>query len=78
VPLVALTAWQALVELADVRAGQKVLIHAGSGGAHRVIDYKTEQFDEVLSGYDVVLDPHSTTSVPLKYVFGARTSTRVR
>lgn len=32
VPLVALTAWQALVEIADVRQGQKVFIHAGSGG----------------------------------------------
>ncbi|PPC75386.1 NADPH:quinone oxidoreductase [Pokkaliibacter plantistimulans] len=31
-PLVALTAWQALVETARLRAGQKVLIHAGSGG----------------------------------------------
>lgn len=31
-PLVALTAWQALVEMAKVQAGQKVLIHAGSGG----------------------------------------------
>ncbi|MFJ8141608.1 NADP-dependent oxidoreductase [Streptomyces sp. NPDC096013] len=31
-PLVALTAWQALVERANLRAGQKVLIHAGSGG----------------------------------------------
>lgn len=31
-PLVALTAWQALVERAQVRPGQKVLIHAGSGG----------------------------------------------
>ena len=31
-PLVSLTAWQALVEIAKVRAGQKVLIHAGSGG----------------------------------------------
>jgi NADPH:quinone reductase-like Zn-dependent oxidoreductase len=31
-PLVALTAWQALVELGDVQPGQKVLIHAGSGG----------------------------------------------
>lgn len=31
-PLVALTAWQALVETADVRPGQKVLIHAGAGG----------------------------------------------
>jgi NADPH:quinone reductase-like Zn-dependent oxidoreductase len=32
VPLVALTAWQALVERANLQAGQKVLIHAGSGG----------------------------------------------
>lgn len=31
-PLVGLTAWQALVEKAQVRPGQKVLIHAGSGG----------------------------------------------
>ena len=31
-PLVALTAWQALVVKARVRPGQKVLIHAGSGG----------------------------------------------
>ena len=88
VPLVALTAWQALVERAHVQPGQKVLIHAGSGGvgtyaiqlakhlgatvatttgttnmrwvkdlgADVVIDYKTEAFDEQLSGYDVVLD----------------------
>ena len=33
VPLVALTAWQALVERANVQPGQKVLIHAGSGGS---------------------------------------------
>lgn len=32
VPLVALCAWQALVELAQVKAGYKVLIHAGAGG----------------------------------------------
>jgi NADPH:quinone reductase-like Zn-dependent oxidoreductase len=32
VPLVGLTAWQALVERAGLRKGQKVLIHAGSGG----------------------------------------------
>lgn len=32
IPLVGLTAWQALVEKADLRKGQKVLIHAGSGG----------------------------------------------
>ena len=31
-PLVGLTSWQALVEIAKVKAGQKVLIHAGSGG----------------------------------------------
>ncbi|MCJ0702009.1 NADP-dependent oxidoreductase [Frigoribacterium faeni] len=31
-PLVALTAWQALVEKGRVGPGQKVLIHAGSGG----------------------------------------------
>jgi D-arabinose 1-dehydrogenase-like Zn-dependent alcohol dehydrogenase len=29
-PLVALTAWQALVERANLRPGQKVLVHAGS------------------------------------------------
>jgi NADPH:quinone reductase-like Zn-dependent oxidoreductase len=32
VPLVALTAWQALVERANLQPGQKVLIHGGSGG----------------------------------------------
>jgi NADPH:quinone reductase-like Zn-dependent oxidoreductase len=32
VPLVALTAWQALVDVAKLRAGQKVFIQAGSGG----------------------------------------------
>jgi len=87
-PLVALTAWQALVELGDVRPGQKVLIHAGAGGvgsiaiqlarhlgaevattasaanaefvrllgADHVIDYRSQDFEELLSGYDLVLD----------------------
>jgi NADPH:quinone reductase-like Zn-dependent oxidoreductase len=32
IPLVALTAWQVLVERAQLEKGQKVLIHAGSGG----------------------------------------------
>lgn len=32
VPLVGLTAWQVLVEVAKLKAGQKVFIHAGSGG----------------------------------------------
>ena len=35
-PLVALTAWQALVEIGKLRAGQRVLIHAGSGGVGSV------------------------------------------
>jgi alcohol dehydrogenase len=33
IPLVGLTAWQALIEKAQLKKGQKVLIHAGSGGA---------------------------------------------
>lgn len=32
VPLVSLTAWQALVDVAKLRKGQKIFIHAGSGG----------------------------------------------
>jgi NADPH:quinone reductase-like Zn-dependent oxidoreductase len=35
-PLVALTAWQTLVEIGALRAGQRVLIHAGSGGVGSV------------------------------------------
>ncbi|MFD4926970.1 NADP-dependent oxidoreductase [Streptomyces goshikiensis] len=87
-PLVALTALQALTEQADVRSGTRVLIHGGAGGvgsaavqiakqlgaevvatagsgsvelvrelgADRVIDYRTEKFEEVVSDVDVVLD----------------------
>ena len=32
VPLVALAAWQALVDVAELKPGQKVLVHAGAGG----------------------------------------------
>ena len=32
IPLIGLTAWQALIERAKLQKGQKVLIHAGSGG----------------------------------------------
>ena len=88
IPLVGLTAWQALIERANLKKGQRVLIHAGSGGvgtfaiqlakhvgatvatttstanidlvrrlgADIVIDYKKEDFAEVLRDYDVVLN----------------------
>jgi NADPH:quinone reductase-like Zn-dependent oxidoreductase len=32
IPLVGLTAWQVLIERANLKKGQKILIHAGSGG----------------------------------------------
>jgi NADPH:quinone reductase-like Zn-dependent oxidoreductase len=32
IPLVGLTAWQALIDIADLQQRQKILIHAGSGG----------------------------------------------
>ena len=83
-----MTAWQALIERAKLKAGQKVLIHAGSGGvgtfaiqlakhagatvatttstdnvdlvrslgADVVIDYKKQDFADVLRDYDVVLN----------------------
>ena len=88
VPLVSLAAWQALIDRAQLSPGQKVLVHAGSGGlgstviqlakhlgatvattasgqnaelvrslgADIVVDYKKENFTDVVSGYDVVLD----------------------
>jgi NADPH:quinone reductase-like Zn-dependent oxidoreductase len=88
IPLVGLTAWQALVDRADLKKGQKVFIQAGSGGvgtfaiqlakhlgatvatttsttnvalvkslgADVVIDYKTQDFEDVLRDHDVVLN----------------------
>lgn len=87
-PLVALTAWQALVERGKVQAGQNVLIHAGAGGvgsiaiqlakhlgaevattaggpntdfvrklgADIVVDYRVQDFEQQLAGYDLVLE----------------------
>ncbi|WP_440707947.1 NADP-dependent oxidoreductase [Herbiconiux sp. YIM B11900] len=87
-PLVALTAWQALVERGRVQPGQRVLIHGGAGGfgsiaiqlakhlgaevattasgsntgwlrelgADEVVDYRSQDFETVLSGVDLVID----------------------
>lgn len=95
VPLVALTAWQALVDIAGLRAGQQVFIQAGTGGvgtmaiqlakhlgatvattcsasssdlvrklgADVVIDYKTEDFEQILHDYDVVLHSQDATTL---------------
>lgn len=94
-PLVALTAWQVLVDTARLQKGQKVLIHAGSGGvgtiaiqlakhlgafvatttstanvewvkmlgADVVIDYKKQNFENVLHGYDLVLNSLGTDAL---------------
>lgn len=88
IPLVALTAWQALVVKAGLKKGQKVFIQAGSGGvgtvaiqlarhlgatvatttssanvdlvkrlgADIVIDYRNQDFGDVLRDCDVVLN----------------------
>jgi len=88
IPLVGLTVWQALVEKANLKNGQKVFIQAGSGGvgtfaiqlakhlgaivatttstanvdwvrrlgADIVIDYRKQDFESILHGYDVVLN----------------------
>lgn len=88
IPLVGLTAWQALIEKGNLKKGQQVFIQAGSGGvgtfaiqlakhlgatvatttsaanielvkslgADVVIDYKKDDFEKVLHGYDLVLN----------------------
>lgn len=95
IPLVGLTAWQALVERAYLKKGQKVFIQAGSGGvgtfaiqlarhlgasvatttstvnadlvkslgADTVVDYRTDDFEKVLSGYDVVLNSQDAATL---------------
>ena len=87
IPMVGLTAWQALKERANLQASQKVFIPAGSGGigtfaiqlakhlgakvgttvstgnlklvrdlgADEVVDYKQQEFETMLRGYDAVL-----------------------
>jgi len=88
IPLIGLTTYQAFVDLLHLQKGQKVLIHAGSGGvgtfaiqlaklmgafvattasekgyelvkslgADLIINYKKENFEEMLTGYDAVFD----------------------
>ncbi|WP_017795964.1 NADP-dependent oxidoreductase [Oceanobacillus kimchii] len=88
VPLAGLTAWQCLIDFSNIKKGDNVLIHAGSGGvgsfaiqfakhfgayvattasdkneslvkelgADRFINYKEENFHEVLKDYDIVVD----------------------
>ena len=95
VPLVALTAWQALVERVGLKKGQKVFIQAGSGGvgtfaiqlarhlgatvatttsmgnfalvkslgADIVIDYESQDFEDVLRDYDVVLNSQDSQTL---------------
>jgi len=95
IPLVALTAWQALIETANLKSGQKVFIQAGSGGVGTVaiqlakhlgatvaataseksfgllkslgadvlIDYKKQDFENVLKDYDVVLNSQDTKTL---------------
>jgi len=64
-PLVALTAWQVLVERADVQKGQKVLIHAGSGGVGTI----AIQLAKHLGAY--VATTTSTANVDLVKSLGA-------
>ena len=49
VPLVGLTAWQALTEKAEVKPGDRVLIHAGSGGVGSL----AVQMAHHLGAYDI-------------------------
>ncbi|QQM39207.1 NADP-dependent oxidoreductase [Streptomyces liliifuscus] len=49
IPLAALTAWQALVDTADVRPGQRVLIHAAAGGVgHLAVQIAKERGAHVI------------------------------
>ena len=45
IPLVGLTAWEALVTNADIRSGQRVLIHAASGGVGSIAVQIAKSFD---------------------------------
>ncbi len=73
-PLAALTAWQSLFEVAELEAGQKVLIHAGAGGVgHFAVQFALERGAHVIAtasgsnrdflaglGVHEVIDYHTT------------------
>ena len=65
IPLVGLTAWQALVEMAKIKKGQKVFIQAGSGGVGTI----AIQLAKHLGAY--VATTTSTTNVELVKSLGA-------
>ncbi|GGJ58073.1 NADP-dependent oxidoreductase [Streptomyces brasiliensis] len=49
-PLAALTAWQILVDTADVKAGQRVLVHAAAGGVgHLAVQFAKHLGAEVVA-----------------------------
>ncbi|KMQ73383.1 NADP-dependent oxidoreductase [Marinobacter subterrani] len=49
-PLAALTAWQALFEVAKLESGQKILIHAGAGGVgHFAVQFALERGAHVIA-----------------------------
>jgi NADPH:quinone reductase-like Zn-dependent oxidoreductase len=65
IPVVAVTAWQALFDHAQLKTGQTVLIHGAAGnvgsfvrnlGANTVIDYRTQRFEEEVRDADAVID----------------------
>jgi len=64
-PLVALTAWQVLVETAKLKKGQKVLVHAGSGGVGTI----AIQLAKHLGAF--VATTTSTSNIPLVKALGA-------
>jgi NADPH:quinone reductase-like Zn-dependent oxidoreductase len=49
IPLVALTAWQTLVEKGGLKKGQKVLIHAGSGGVGTIAIQLARHFNATVA-----------------------------
>ena len=65
IPLVGLTAWQALVEQANLRKGQKVFVQAGSGGVGTFAIQLAKHLGAT------VATTTSTTNVPLVKSLGA-------